>query len=303
MSKSRLSYPWITPAVKQAQKRRDRQYVKAIKTRSPKHWAKFKEYRQKAKEEIRSSHRNHIQDMIQENLKENPKPFYSYIKSLRKDSNSIPTLKSQSGIPAGTDQSKANALVNQFSSVFTKENLENLPQLPQTYPDMPGITFGEEGIQKLLHNINPSKAGGPDHIPARYLKENARELAPMYSHLFQQSYNHGQLPSTWTHATVCPIYKKGQRSLPENYRPVSLTAIPCKLFEHIIVSKVWEHLNAHNIITSKQHGFRSGMSCETQLVEALDDWTTAMNKGQSQIDAIVLDFSKAFDMVPHQRLI
>ena len=83
----------------------------------------------------------------------------------------------------------------------------------------------------------------------------------------------------------------------------SLTAIPCKLLEHIVFSKTWQHLNNNNIISSKQHGFRRGMSCETQLVEALHKWTSVMNKGSNQIDAIVLDFSKAFDMVPHQRLL
>ena len=104
-------------------------------------------------------------------------------------------------------------------------------------------------------------------------------------------------------STVCPIFKKGNRSLPENYRPISLTAIPCKLFQHIIVSKIWDHLNKHNIITNRQHGFRKGMSCETQLIEALHDWTEIMNQGQGQIDVILLDFSKAFDTVPHQRLL
>ena len=209
----------------------------------------------------------------------------------------------KSGTPAATDEKKANALVNQFTSVFTQENLDNIPELPKLYPDMPEIGFGEEGIVKILKNVNPSKAGGPDLIPSRFLKENACQLAPVYTHLFRQSYNSGSPPSSWTHAIVCPIYKKGKKSLPENYRPVSLTAIPCKLFEHIIVSQIWAHLNEHNIITSNQHGFRAGMSCETQLIEVLEDWTNVMNKGSGQVDAIVLDFSKAFDMVPHRRLL
>ena len=143
--------------------------------------------------------------------------------------------------------------VNQFSSAFTKENLDTLPQLDNEYPDMPNIEFGQEGILKLLRDTNPNKASGPDRIPARLLKEAAKELAPMYTQLFQQIYDTSELPASWKHAVVCPIYKKGPRSLPENYRPVSLTAVPCKLFEHIIVSKIWKHLNSHNIITSKQH--------------------------------------------------
>ena len=125
----------------------------------------------------------------------------------------------------------------------------------------------------------------------------------MYKHLFQQSYDNSELPSTWLTATICPVYKKGAKDLPSNYRPVSLTAIPCKLFEHIISSKIWEHLNHHNIITSKQHGFRGGMSCETQLIESIHDWSQLLDKGPGQVDVILLDFSKAFDVVPHQRLL
>ena len=239
----------------------------------------------------------------EKDLKANPKPFWTYIKSLRKENQGIPTLQTPSGIPAATNISKANTLVNQFTSVFTKEITETLPNLHSVHPEMPKISFGLEGIAKLLSNINHTKAAGPDKLPARLLKETAHQIAPMYTHLFSQSYQHGLLPDSWTRSTVCPIFKKGNRSLPENYRPISLTAIPCKLFEHIIVSKIWDHLNKHNIITNRQHGFRKGMSCETQLIEALHDWTEIMNQGQDQIDVILLDFSKAFDSVPHQRLL
>ena len=84
---------------------------------------------------------------------------------------------------------------------------------------------------------------------------------------------------------------------------MSLISIPCKLFEHIIVSKTWEHLNKYNIISNLQHGFRSGLSCETQLIDALYDWTEVLNRGSGQVDCTVLDFSKAFDVVPHERLL
>ena len=127
----------------------------------------------------------------------------------------------------------------------------------------------------------------------------------MYTHLFTQSYKLGQLPTSWKSATICPIFKKGKHSLPENYRLVSLTAIPCKIFENILVSQIWSHLYKYDIITSKQHGFRDrkGIPCETPLVEAIHDWTTILYKGQGQVDVVLLDFSKAFDTVPHQRLL
>ena len=103
-----------------------------------------------------------------------------------------------------------------------------------------------------------------DQMPVRFLKETANKSAPMYCHLYQQSYNFGELLSMWLSATICPVYKKGANDLPSNYRHVSLTAIPCKLLEHISCTNFWRHLNNQNIITNKQHGFRGGMSCKTQ---------------------------------------
>ena len=85
---------------------------------------------------------------------------------------------------------------------------------------------------------NPNAANGPDKVPARFLKETVMEYGAMYHHLFCQSYQHGTLPSHWTHALVCPIYKKGMKSEPVNNRPVSLTAIPCKIMEHCIASNI-----------------------------------------------------------------
>ena len=125
----------------------------------------------------------------------------------------------------------------------------------------------------------------------------------MFHHLFCQSYQHGTLLSHWTNALVCPIYENSDRYEPVNYRLVSLSAIPCKIMEHCIVSNIWSHLDKHSIITSKQHGFRRGMSCETQLIKATYDWTDILNKRKGQIDVILLDLCKAFDVLPHHRLV
>ena len=116
-----------------------------------------------------------------------------------------------------------------------------------------------------------------------------------------QSYQHGTLLSLWTHALVCLGYIKGKRSEPLNYRPVLLTAIPCKIMEHCIYSCIWSHLNKHSIITSRLHG--RGMSCKTRLIEATYDWTNILNMGKGLIDVILLDFSKASGVVHHHRLL
>ena len=102
-------------------------------------------------------------------------------------------------------------------------------------------------------------------------------------------------------ADVSAIYKKGDCHDPKNYRPVSLTSVPCKLMEHIIFHSVMVHNDKHSILVNYQHGFRSGHSTESQLVVTVEDIAKSLDD-RGRVDALVLDFSKAFDTVPHQRL-
>ena len=104
----------------------------------------------------------------------------------------------------------------------------------------------------------------------------------------------------WSRALVTAIFKKGNKSDPANYRPVSLTCICCKIMEHIILSHLSKHLSLNNILIDEQHGFREKYSCETQLISAIHDWVKGINFC-SQTDVILLDFAKAFDSVPHER--
>ena len=192
---------------------------------------------------------------------------------------------------------------DQFCSVFTQEDTSELPDLgPSQTPSVPPIKVNSKGVQKLLKDIKPHKATGPDNIPGRLLKEAAEELTPGLAHIFQISIDNGKIPLDWKSALVNPVFKKGNRSTPSNYRPISLTSIVCKIQEHVIHSSVISHLKKNSILTDCQHGFRKRRSCETQLILTIDDLARGLNDKQ-QIDAILLDFSKAFDKVPHQRLL
>ena len=123
----------------------------------------------------------------------------------------------------------------------------------------------------------------------------------MLAFIFQQSIDTGEVPQDWRTANIVPIFKKGNRSKPANYRPVSLTAIPCKIMEHIISSQMMDHLEENNILLETQHGFRHKRSCESQLIITTDDLSRVLNT-HGQTDMAILDFSKAFDKVPHARL-
>ena len=165
------------------------------------------------------------------------KRFWTYIKSRKKDQVGITTLK-DGDTETSNSQEQAEILNRQYKSVFSQES-STLPTLgPSEVPDMPDITFSSEGIEKLLKGLNTKKATGPDEIPARILKEAAEEIAPCLKIIFQDSWNTGSVPSDWRKANVSAVFKKGDKTAASNYRPVSLTSIPCKLLEHILFSSI-----------------------------------------------------------------
>ena len=176
-----------------------------------------------------------------------------------------------------------------------------MPHSP--YPPIPHLYFRTDGIRKLLETRDVTKSPGPDKIPPFILKTCAPTLAPILQVIFTQSLHASSLPHDWLCADVTPIFKAGDRTDPTNYRPISLTSIICKIFEHIIHKHIMNHLDANNILTDKQHGFRPKRSTESQLIITHHDITRLVDRRDvKQVDAIVLDFAKAFDKVPHKRL-
>ena len=193
-------------------------------------------------------------------------------------------------------------MVEEFKSIFT-QGTHPLPQMKDPCQDRIGLlNISVNGVEKLLHNINTSKAAGPDQIPNVILKECAKELAPGITKLFQLSVDTGTLPSDWKNAHVTPVYKKGDVHAAGNYRPVSLTSVLCKQLEHIVCRHLLQHLQEKNILTPLNHGFRAGHSTETQLLTTIHDLLLAHDK-KLQVDVAILDFSKAFDTVPHDLLL
>ena len=235
----------------------------------------------------------------------NNKKFWSFIKSKRQTATGIQSLKVD-GKLIDKPCDKANALNNQFKSVFSLPRplspTHGSPNVEKLFDPMPEIFITTVGIEKLLSNINPFKAFGPDRLKPRVLKELSSEIAPILKLIFCKSLETGVIPSDWKNANVTPIFKKGSKSNPENYRPISLTCICSKIMEHIIVSNIMCHAEINKILSNNQHGFRKQLSCETQLLSFVQELQDSIHMGL-QIDAIFLDFAKAFDKVPHNRLV
>ena len=197
---------------------------------------------------------------------------------------------------------KADALNSQFKSVFTEETDFQIPS-KRLAPKMADIIISIPGVSNLLRGIDTSKAMWPDNLSLRVLKELADVLAEPIASIYNKSLEQEQVPNDWLNARVVPTYKKGQRYDCANYRPISLTCLLCKLLEHIVTSHIMEHLQTNNILYHLQHGLRNKRSCETQLLEFINDVAINMESGL-QTDLCTLDFAtKAFDKVGHKRLL
>lgn len=201
------------------------------------------------------------------------------------------------------DEEKANILQTQFSNVFVREPKGDVPTLNiRTGCKVADLHVTSDMVRKEINNIKINKSPGPDEIPPRILKELVDILSEPITLLLNKTMEEGVLPTDWKCAIISPIYKKGSKNRAENYRPVSLTAIICKLMETFLKQEIMQHLTEQTLLSSKQFGFISGRSTTTQLLNYLDQCVEKI-VGGGVVDTIYLDFQKAFDCVPHRRLI
>ena len=238
--------------------------------------------------------------------KTNPKAFWAHTRRKLKTKCSIAPLladKNDKESLKFDDVEKANILQKQFSSVYTHEPEGEIPTIDRrTDKRISDLYISEEMVLKQLINLNVNKSCGPDNLHPRMLKELAEQIAGPISHLFNLTIKFSIIPEDWKRAFVSPIYKKGLKCHAENYRPISLTSVFCKIIETFVREKIMKHLHVQRLLSAKQHGFISGRSTTIQLLNYLDKCTQAIVDG-GVVDTIYLDFEKAFDTVPHRRLL
>ena len=241
-------------------RRKQRYYNKARRTQDPQDWKKFKDLRKVWKNKLSEAHNEYVLELL--NWSENKstssigKKFWTYIKSIKRDNVGVGVLKTE-GTDITDNHQKAEILNNHFKSVFTDEDITVFPDLGSSdIDDIPPLEFHAKGIVNLLKNINAKKANGPDGLSSWVLKEAAEEVAPFLTFIFNQSMSTGKVPSDWKNANVTPIFKKGNKAAACNYRPISLTAVPCKIMEHVIYHHIMAHLEEHQLLVNFQHGFR-----------------------------------------------
>jgi Reverse transcriptase (RNA-dependent DNA polymerase) len=291
---------WVSNDILQLIRKKRRLWKKA------KYRQSVAEYEAASKElnaKIRSAKRT-MEKRLANTTTNNKRPFYNYVKKKARSNEGVGPLKSARGETITGEAAMAEELNNCFSNVFTREDGTHAPAATQitTRTKLQRTFITSQKVRTQIKKLKKTGSAGPDGISSELLQECSDEISPILAALYRKSMNTSTVPAEWKQANVVPIFKKGAKQDPSNYRPISLTCVCCRVMESILKDDITAHLDRNNVISKSQHCFRAGRSCTTNLLEFMEPVTKACDQGKP-VDIIYLDFAKAFDKVPHGRLL
>ena len=317
------SPPWMDRRARKQIKQKECAWRRYVGSRSYSKYLDYVKYRNQTNKKLRKIKKEFEQKLASE-CKTNPKAFYRYANFKSKSRKNVIRLKNAAGKVSMSNKENADTLNTYFASIFTKE--DDAPELiynsssellwgekseePFNFKgkcvgsesSLEGITIDEETVEKYLHLADPNKSSTPDCIHPRIVKECASGLAAPLTLIYQMSIDTGTVPERWKYGNITPLHKEESRHEACNYRPITITSLLCRTLEKIIKEAFIKHLDDQEYITDCQHGFRKKRSCLTNLLLNLEEITKQIDSGHA-VDQIYLDFQKAFDKVPHQRLL
>ena len=177
-----------------------------------------------------------------------------------------------------------------------------IPFEAKTLNNLTDISCTANEVETLINLLNPNKATGPDDISNRMLKLVSKEVSTPLSILFNKSFNEGNFAMKWKESNVLPLHKKGDKSQPSNYRPISLLSNIAKLQERIVFKNIYNHLQDNNLLYKYQSGFLPNHSTTYQLIDIYHHVCQTFDNDQFSC-MIFCDMSKAFDRVWHRGLL
>lgn len=233
-----------------------------------------------------------------------PKSFWSFIKSNKKGSNSLPSTIHYNGVPADTGDEICDVFASHFHSNFLPPSTysSSIPMsIDNNAPSNIGsIEVTADLVLKLLKSLDLSKGAGPDNVVPLFIVSCATCLTEPLVILYKRSISEGLVPKIWKSAFITPIHKSGSKSDAKNYRPISKLCIFAKILEKIVYTQVYESISP--TLITEQHGFVSKRSTLSNLLSFTEFTTSSMDAG-GQVDAIFTDYSKAFDRIDHKILL
>lgn len=293
------SYPaWFSTSLRKLIKNKSKAHKNYKKFKTEHHYRIFSDLRKIIKNRIKSD-KLIWQQNIDENLKREPKKFWKYVQSFQKPNNNYPSVINTNGVTISDKTSIANAFAEHFNSYQVIHN-QSIDHCVYTSQNLTLPNISHEDVKDAIRKLKPTKSKGTDGIPNFIIKGCADILIPVLAHIFNLSLTTGIYPSKWKEAVITPVFKSGKKNDIKNYRPISILNNFSKLFEIIIHKHISFYIN--NKINSSQHGFIKSKSTTTNLISYLNVIVPVI-ESQGQTDSIYFDFSKAFDLVPHNILL
>ena len=281
--------PWLTKATKRYISKRNKAWRKFNDLKTESNYSIYKKLRNEANKRVKIDQSVYRKKILR-SFKGNHKKFYGYMRKLKTVKERVHQIKSDNDELTTTDEEAAQVLGKFFSSVFLNERDGHDTQSEEFVQEEYGwnIIINEDTVMNKLMGLKEDKSPGPDNIHSALLRNCARTVAVPLTIIYQKSFSEGTLPDDWKTATVIPIFKKGNKHEAGNYRPVSLTSVPCKVLESIIRDTVVARLDKQGFYDDCQHGFVKGRSTLTNLLETIEAWTRIIEEGLG-LDVIYLD--------------
>ena len=300
--------PWITRELLCKIRKRDFLKKKAISSNNSATWDQFKRARNQANNAIKLAKKRYVSDNLKAN-KGNSRKTWKVINELTSrnsgKSANILEIKADNRI-VSSPMDIAEAINEHFSNVaqVLAQDIPVVDVNPESYLEPTDSLFSLQipsvnNVFSFLSKIDEKKATGLDRIPSNLLKMAASIVAPSLTSIFSKSILTGIYPNDWKAAKVTPLFKKGLKSDPNNYRPISVIPVVSKVLEKIVYNQLYHYLDDNKLLLGCQSGFRSLHSTLTVLLEATDAWSVNIDNGLLN-GVVFIDLTKAFDTIDHE---